>query len=77
MFVKLFHLSPISCQAVGYCPPECGPPPCQNLLLGSNTYTGFHRNQTEMDKEKAKLCYEIYNCIATDHRMTLTKFDHT
>ena len=72
MFDKLFNFPPQH-QDIGFCPPECGPPPCQSLLYGTRMPL---TEQTPLEKTEAELCYEVYNCIGTDYRTTFDKFDH-
>ena len=64
----------MSHQDIGFCPPECGPPPCQSLLHGIKMP---YNEETHLDKTEAELCYKIYNCIENDFRTTFDKFDHT
>ena len=64
----------MSHQEIGFCPPECGPPPCQSLLWGIKKPK--QEEPTLLEKTEAELCYEVYNCIGTDLRTTFTKFDH-
>ena len=60
---------------IGFCPPECGPPPCQRLLYGGEHQDKL-REEPRLGKSEAELCYEVYNCVGEDYRTNFAKFDH-